>query len=1034
MEYRIYIFLTNYRQMRDIYKKDIDVLFGNITEFLRSEMEGISGVIEASDYKSILIKGADSNDFNSIFSLAKNCGDALIRIKSLLKDFRTVIPVKIGIITAEESDKKHPFRSNLPTEEMELIPDILVSDRTSVSIIENYEVKACGLRNIWTTSGIEISRSKKIRNIYFNRDEEDILEEFIGGAFDENILYIWGEKGSGKSGIIKEVTGRAEGGNIILLREKRNNTREFKIIHDIIYHLLFRKRNENTQTIDDVIRRIENSAIAPMNKSNLIYFIKLLFTEIDDEDIITFSYNTYKSSLKKALTDSLKINAEPCTVIIDDHQWVSRNCEELIMYAAAFAQGDLRLVLCSDDKNNSNNIPYPVRYLHIGELNKVQISKMLQMLFPRMKIEGRTADFIHKATGGNLYTVLEFTQYLTGKGCFSVTDGKVSVNYPDLKNIPDNLTDMFTDKVSSLSPNASDILRIICIMGEEFYPSDLDWLLHVINYPADEQAALKELDDAGIIENRGDHYILAESSIISGIYNNINEKNRKLIHGLLGELFETKGAEKFGFKIFLHYLKAENYEKIIAILPDILSKAHKLIHFNALKNMFDISDKLLFRLCVKENLYPIEVWLENLKFSRFLFDSGDPLDTVKRFEKAIDHLIKIEKETLTLDLYEILLRSYIDSDKFKKASQYVSTGLKTAEKYQSAGHRLMISLLDLAIRIRKGDFSGITDAFGIIEKEAAEDKKISESEDFIYINARVCLLKNETDKAHELLSKLLDLYTSSLDFDRAGEITRLMIEISLTLRDHRSAEEFCKYILSSEKGSASGSDETVRTNILLARLYGYQNKFLQAVSLLESLCDKTKKTDLRNEIIYELGSLYQFHNEKELALSTFKAALVKDKKQRKNNDQAFEIKYALLLASQNEYREAEDALKKCTGGSCKLIISVIRFLSKKGNDTEAENLFKAISEAGTVETDLIFETALLLLNSIGSRRKFDLCRMLLEIMSLMVNNVRDYNLVLEFNKTAKSLHRNSVRTKKNMSEIKKVTPSVRKRVKNRRNA
>jgi hypothetical protein len=1023
--------------MRDVYKKDIDILFSNITEFLGSELEDISGQIENSDYKSIQIKSTKSNDFGTIFSLAEQCDILITRVKSLLKDFRTDIPLKIGIITTEESDKKHPFRSNLPSEEMDKIPDILISDRTSVSVIENYEVRSCGLKNIWTTTGVEISRSRKIRNIYFNRDEEDVVENFITGTYDEKILYVWGEKGSGKSGIIKEVTGRTDISNIIFLRERKHNTREFKIVHDLMYNLLFVKRSGESVSIDDVVQRIENSILPVMNKTNLIYFVNLLFGDPDDDDLILFRYGTYKISLNKALTDCIKINPDPYTVIIDDHQWVTRNCEQMIFDLFGLAQGRLKLVLCSDDKNNSNNITYPVKFLNIGDMNKVQISKMLQMLFPGMKIAGKTADFIHRATGGNLYTVIEFTQYLTNKEYFSIVENKVCINYPDMKNIPDNLTDMFHEKVASLSPNASDILKIISIMGDEFYTSDLDWLLHVINYTGDEQLALKELDDRGLIESIGDHYAVSEMSVLSEIYKSVIDKNKKLIHGLLGELFESKGPEKFGFKTFLHFLKAENYDKLISILPEIVSKAHAGIHFNALRNMLEIADKFLFKLCVKENTHPIEIWLNNLKFSKYLFDSDDPLDTVKRFEKAIDHLIKIEKNELTLDLYDILLRAYIESDKFKKAVQYIKTGLETAEKYQSVQHKLTISVLDLIIKLKKGEFAGIKEEFLKLEADAAGNAQFLESEDFLYIKARSGLMSNETGTAHETFTKLLEKYTAALDFTKAGEITRLMVEISLKLRDYKSAEEFCKNILSAEKDSPAGSDEFVRTNILLARLYGYQNKFLQAVSLLESLSDRTKKPELKTEIFYELGSIYQFHNEKDLALSTFKKVLDKRKPSKASADPVFEVKCALILASMQDYETAADYLKKCTGSGgelCKVTASVIRFMNKRESDAVAESLIKSLPLTNTVQTDLIFETALLMLNNMAVRRKFGLCRELYDIMAGIVNDLKDYNLVLEFNKAGKMLHRSAAKTKKNITNIRKVTPSVRKRVKNRRNS
>ncbi len=1037
MEYRLYIFLTNYRLMRDVYKKDIDILFENISSYLESELESISGKVERSDYKSMLVKSSVSNDFATILRLAGECGILISRIRSLMKDFRTSVPVKIGVITADEKDKRHPFKWNLPSEDMDQLPDVLLSDRTSVSVIENYEIKACGLKNIWTTTGVEISRSKKIRNIYFNRDEEDTVEEFISGNIEEKVLYVWGEKGSGKSGIIREVLSRTDSTGIIHIREKKHSTREFKIIHDLMYNLLFIKRHGELGGIDDVTGRISNSILPAMNKANLTYFVNLIFGDMEPEETLLFEYGDYRTSLKKALTDCLKLNQDPFTIIIDDHQWVSANCEKMLFEIVASAQDRLRLILCSDDKNNSNNIQLPVKYLHISDMNKVQISKMLQMLFLRMKIAGKTADFIHKATGGNLYTVIEFIQYLTNKEYFSVADNKVCINYPDLKNIPDNLTDMYHEKIASLSKNASDILKIISVMGDDFYPSDLDWLLHVINYPGDERDAIKELEDRGIIINEGDHYTVSEISVITEVYRSVNEKNRKLIHGLLGELFETKGFEKFGFKVFLHYYKAENNEKLISLLPELISDAHKGIQFLAMRNMLEIADKLLFRMCIKEAVCPVDRWLFNLKQTKYLFDAGDPLDTVKRFEKAIDHLIKIEKSEYSPDLFVILLKCYIASGKSKKSSQYIKTGLEIAEKLQLTSVKLNISVLDMIMKLDSGKPGSAVRDFAEIEAAASELPEVTGTDDYKYLKARVSLIANDTETAQELLTGLLDKYTSELNFARTGEITGLMVEISLKKRDHKAAEDYCKYILGSEKSSGSGSDATVATNILIARLYGYQNKFLQSVSLLESLAETTRKRELKSEIFYELGSLYQFYGEKELALKTFENAIQKIKPAVKGKDPVFELKIALVLASLEEYEEAAEHIRKCVSGKnelCRMLNSVIRFITKKEPDGTAEQLIGTVKDSKAENTDIVFETGLLLFNNLTTRRKFSLCKVLSGILSEMTERVRDYNLVLEFNKAGKSILRISAKGKKKAADIKKVMPSVRKRVKNRRNS
>ena len=85
------------------------------------------------------------------------------------------------------------------------------------------------------------------------------------------------------------------------------------------------------------------------------------------------------------------------------------------------------------------------------------------------------------------------------------------------------------------------------------------------------------------------------------------------------------------------------------------------------------------------------------------------------------------------------------------------------------------------------------------------------------------------------------------------------------------------------------------------------------------------------------------------------------------------------------------------------------------------------------KSDLVFESAILLLSNLIKRRKSELCAELSEMLSGLSNDIEDYNLVLEFNKTSRMLHKIGSKSKKTPSEIKKIVPSVRRRVRTRRN-
>lgn len=1037
MEYRLYIFLINFKYLQDVYKKDLEIQFENIREFFVHELKQFGYEMTESDNRSLVFKTASENGFKSVFQMANDALSISCRLKSLLKEFEGELFIKLGIMTLEESDKRHAFKWSFSYDEIRTLPDILLTDKAAFSVIENFDVTFTGLKNIWTTSGVEVSRAQRIRKMYFNRDEENDIENFITKETDEQILFVFGDIGSGKSAIINEVVKRTYGKTIIHLKEKKHSTKEFKLVHELIFNLLFINKINEIMNTDEVISIIDNSSLPALNKENLSYFVRNLYGENAEEKLIVFEYGDYRFNLKTALTDSLKITLKKCVVIIDDHQWMSANCEEMFLSLLDNEEKKIRLVFVSDDKNNSNNIKHSVKFLRISEVNKVQISKLLQMSFPHTKIPGKTADFIHKVTEGNLYTVISYVQYLIDKDALKVIEGKVELQFADPGSVPDNLADIFSNKINSLSENALTMLKILSIIGEQFFNSDLDWLLHTLNYPYDEATALNELEEKGIIENRGDFYLITEPSVMNEIYKTIHEPNRKLIHKLLAELFETKGYGDFGFKVFFHLYRAENYEKLFEILPELFQSSLTSMHFNALRNMLEISDKLLFRLCMKENQFPAEFWLNNLISTKWLFDADDPIDHIKRFEKAIDYLAKSEKKDLASELYDILLSFYIRSEKLKKADSYIASGLETAALTNSLKNKLNLLILKAVIQVKTGKMSEAAESFIQIEelKKAPELSEIEEGDYYLYLKAMVLNFNNETSSALTILKALLDKYSAELNFGRINSILKLLIELSIKARDYKSAEEYCKFMLNSNRDNRD-KNITITGNILLAKLYSYQNKFLQSISMLESVIDSVKDDDLHFSTVYSLGSIYQFYEEKEMALKTFLKAFSKIKDPKSDKLYKLSMKLSLISAYDGEYDQALKFLKSCKNCSNKLYLvlnDIIKYQTEKSEDADLEKILKELNGFDfKTEPDLAFETELILLKILFGKRKFIICRELSENMNKQLSFIEDFNLTLEYQKLNKNIGRNAYKVKKNIPNIRKVSPSVKKRVRNRR--
>lgn len=1033
MEYRIYIFLVNHKYLKDVFKKDIDFQFDNIKDYLKAELKSLSEAEPVKeDFKSIIFKNHGKNDFRSVFGLAKSAESIIVRLKSLMKDFENEILIKIGVILKDELERRHPFRWNLPYELSKKVPNILISDKTALSVIENYEVKDSGLRNIWTTDGIEFTRSRKIRNIYFDREESDEIRDFINTPGAEQILYIYGEKGSGKSTVLKDVLRDQYPDKFIIhIDEKKHSAREFKTIHELIYQLLFITRAKDPLPLEEVIWKIDNSNLPAINKENLDYFCRNIFSENAAKSEIQFDYGSYRQNIRKALNDVIKLTRKKFTVIIDNHQWMSRNCEEILFDIIKDSSLGNMIILISDDKNHSHNIGFPVKYLKISDLNKVQVSKILKLTFPRTKFTTKTADFIHKATGGNLCTILEFLQYMMDKEYLVVKNGKLDIVMSDLTLIPDNLSDIYAERINSLSVNASSLFKIISVIGDRFFFSDLDWLLHIMNYPYDESEALKELEDKGLIENAGDFYNVTEPSVADGIYKTINPNNRQLIHKLLAELFETKGYDDFGFKIFIHYLRSNNYEKLISVLPEIRSVMHRNLNFNALKNMFEISDKMLFKICLKENLFPVDKWIDNMISSKWLFDVNDPIVHIQRLEKAIDHLIKIDKKEFSLELFEILLDFYLRSGKNKKFSHYYTTGLEIAEASDSKPVIFKLSVLNLAASLNT-EKTFDTEEFKKLETLSFEIQGSSDYGNYIFLKAHYLDFINEHHEAADLLKKLLDAQIGMLDFFGIGKTAAKLTSVLMKVRDYKQAEEYLKYMLMLKKETSP--EEAMDINILLAKIYSYQNKFLQSISMTESLISNATDPDTLIMLNYSLGSIYQFYNEKEMAFKTFDGTLKKIRNRRSERYYYVSVKSALVRAFFGEYEEAGSYIQNLKKTQFRnLLGKILTAESGKSDDRDIDAVIREFRKNNFSERhDHVFEAGLLFLNILMRKRKNESCMEMIGILGKIENNVEDYNMLLSYKKLSKDITRKSNKPQKKLSPSKKMSVSVKKRVSRRR--
>lgn len=1041
--YKMYFYLANYNELKDHYKKDLSIEFENIKTYFKTKVQELGAKVISHDHRSILIDNPRIKDFRTIYDLALNTEAFFVRINELIKDLKITMIFRMGILLDDEVNKRHPFKRSYTSLELNELPYIILSEKVAISIIENYNINRSLFTGIWHTDGQEISQSEKLRKIYLNRDEEEQMLSFIDNSKDK-VLLLTGEIGSGKSQIIKEISRFYDGNSLLIaLNEKKHSVREFRLVIDIMDELLFSITNE-PGNVDRVNQYINTSSLPAMNKNNLTFFVNKYHGDIEHFDS-KLDHRTVVVNLKQALKDSIKLYVShfnrPICVIIDNYQFLNKSCEEIFIEIINRSP-KVKFIFASNDKDVLDDKKIKFNSIDVGNLDKNMISRSLKLMFPHKIIPKKTVDLFFDVTGGNFYILKEYAQHLLNKGILDIQDKVVKLKDFKKDEIPDNLFDIFEYKMNSLSENAKNIFKIITILGDEFYFSDLDSLLHNINYPMDEKEALRELLDKGLIENESNYYKIVELSIVESVYQSINPKNKKLLHNLLGEIFEQKGFEDFSFKIFYHYNRAKNWEKLFSINMDLLESSHYQLNFNALENMIDINDRVLYNKAVKDNKFPIELWCKNMLYSYCLVSDSNIKNYILKYEKVAKKLFEKEQKECCLSLNYLLGMLYLRNNNLKKFENICDKSIETAKDIKSLEHQANFHNLQA-----KHFFDTNKTEEGMNELNLAvklfDSAGYNKENDLLMENKALYAYKNSSFRtAMDMYKELGEKYYIKNDYSKIYEITDKAALISLKIKDYKQAEDYTKQLISFYKDD--DLDKFYGYSLNLGIIHSNQNRFLQAISAIDSIIvglETSKNHKLLLKAYLTLGTVYQYYDEYSFAEKTFIKALNLSNKIKSLNSIEANYRLGVLLLFSDKCKQAkqyfdknkplrsEDPLKKLS-----LIGSEVAKLAiEKYTPEKYDKLIQALEDQSTnYEIEMIFELYLALLMILSNKKNLIKVKEVIKKTSSMTSQIVDSNKLAEYRKLKRSILKSSPKNKSNLSHDKKVSPSVKKRLSRRK--
>lgn len=1051
--FKIYLFLANYRELKSFYGNKLKIEFENIKDYFKSAVKVLKEEIIAEDFKSLTISfKKEEMNMNYIWEFAQKLEKNVRYIQELTKESEIDFSFHAGLIRDDEA-KLNPFKKNHESLwHNETLPFFLLSEKTAMSIIENYNIFASEINKIWYTDGIEISESERLRKIYLDRDEENTVEEFIND-YQENskILAVYGELGCGKSSLIQEVRNRYDGNSIILsLAEKKHSEREFYIIVKLIEILLYNLIDEDDQTLDEVFNHINNSSLDEMNKKNLISLSSRYFSDLETEGP-TFGFESIAIRLKYALQDAVKLVYDyfdrPICVFVDNYQYVSPTCEEVLLSIfRGIEKLPLKLVLIGREKHLLKDYRYPAKKLFVKNLDQTTVHKYLKLSFPHKIITKTLVKSIHDITGGNFYCLKEYLQYLLNKNAIYRTEKHLKIKDLSEIEIPENLLEIYEDKIKRLNENATDVFKIISVLGEVFYLSDLDSLLHTLNYGEDEVQALNDLERLGFIYQSGISFNISENAVMEQIYNSIPKANRMLLHNQLGEIFEKKGLKDFAFKTFYHFYRGENFDKIFELLPELLNESHLELNFNALKNIVTLSEKELAKKVTAGEKNYLDKWCETLLYKKHLNHADNFNETIFQFEKMVKYLEKQDdkKEYCLKFNYEIA-KYYLNEKRYKKFQNIVLKSIEIAQEQKILNAQadfLILHSYSLLQRNKLEEAAQNIDSAESLYKENGNN--IERNKRLLSCRGTLEFGRKNFKQALETHKLLYNIYYEDNNFNKVYTILEKIIDLSFYAREYDYTEDCIRRMLhiSEQRGDYNKYRHFM---IELGVLYSYQNMFLQSINTIHpviELLEKEGDNKLLVEAYTKLGLIYQYYNEENSAQEALVKAL--DCAIRLDDERAIFFAYIKLGSFNLYFQKYEEALeyfeesKKIFTLSYFVVISelylrITKIASERNISQNFDFIIKKIQTSSKrLEGEVVFDIYLTLIKILSFKKHFVRIKDTAAQAENLIPFISDYNKIAEFNKIVGTISKSGNKGKYKKVSGNKINTAIQKRINKRK--
>ena len=515
------------------------------------------------------------------------------------------------------------------------------------------------------------------------------------------MVFVSGEPGIGKSALINELNKHLHHNKCLYVTGKYEQfagDAPYSAIISGLQNLMQRILAES----DDKIFEIKEKLLTALGKNGKL--ILDIIPELEkiigpQPDVKALEPNEAKNRFHNIFERFIGVfttQSQPFVFFLDDLQWADMASLHLIKKMIGRKKGFLFFV--GTYRSNEVHMAHPLRQLileiqndgilptqiELGPLDEYKITKLIINFLNCSKILGaELANAIYEKTGGNPFFIRIFLYALKRNDLLGINaKGKWSWDIEKIRemNITDNVVELLSEKMTQLTVQEQDVLKIGACIGNRF---DLDTLSNVTEFELDDLLpAIDEIMEQGFISLSRNQYRFHHDRIREAAYALIPHAQKAKLHYKIGylSLYSIKSGPKSADTFFI----ADQLNLGIDLITDVNErealvqmnfncgiKARNSAAFLPALNYFETAIRLLDSDC----------WEKDYNLSLLLYSNAaeaaclaSEYDKMNRMAHSV--LFSARNVLDTIAVYSTLIRADTAQSNFTQAVQTILEVLK----------------------------------------------------------------------------------------------------------------------------------------------------------------------------------------------------------------------------------------------------------------------------------------------------------------------------------------------------------------------